>query len=259
MNSNVIRRITRVGVPLAVVTALAVGGAGIASAHVTAHSPDPLTQGSYAEIVFRAPNEQATANFTKLEVDFSTTSPIPGVDVKPLPGWDYQVTTTQLKNPVRMAKDTVTTAVRSVVWTAQPGSGVKPGELQEFTITANGLPTNTTEVDMPAIQTYDNGVVVDWNQPVPASGPEPEHPVPHLSLVSPTQSAAPAATSTPPAPASNVDSTGRWLGGIGVLLAALALGFGLGAYTRSRQARNPDAEMEDEAADAEEAEQGTSR
>jgi uncharacterized protein YcnI len=241
---NTVRRLARVGVPLVTVAALALGVAGIASAHVTAHSPDPLTQGSYAEIVFLAPNEQATADFTKLEVDFSTTSPIPGVDVKPLPGWDYQVTTTQLANPVRMAKDTVTTAVKSVVWTAQPGSGVRPGELQEFTITANGLPTNTTELDLPAVQTYDNGVVVDWNQAVPATGPEPEHPMPQLILASD-------APTTPPV--SGVDSTGIWLGGIALLLAALALGFGLGAFTSSRQARNPDMATEDEPVEMEEA------
>jgi hypothetical protein len=258
MNSTIIRRLTRVGVPLAVVAALAVGGAGIASAHVTAHSPDSLNPGSYAEIVFRAPNEQATANFTKLEVDFSTTSPIPGVDVKPLPGWDYQVTTTPLPVPVRMATDTVTTAVTSVVWTAQPGAGVKPGELQEFTITANGLPTNTAEVDMPAIQTYDNGVVVTWNQPVPASGPEPEHPVPHLSLVS-----APAASPTTAPATTGTDTTGLWLGGIALLVAALALGFGLGAYTRARQARHPDSAFVDQIEDKEsvptEAAHGASR
>jgi uncharacterized protein YcnI len=239
MPTPTFRRIARAVVPVAVIAGLAVGGAGIASAHVTAHSPDPLTQGSYAEIVFRAPNEQATANFTKLEVDFSTTSPIPGVDVKPLPGWDYQVTMVQLATPVRMARDTVTSAVKSIVWTAQPGSGVKPGELQEFTITANGLPTNTTDLTMPAIQSYDNGVTVDWNQPETATGPEPEHPAPHLSLVSPTQTAAVTPT------VSSADITWLWLSGIALLLAALALGFGLGAFTRSRQVRRLDVEPEE--------------
>lgn len=206
--------------------------------------------------MFRAPDEQATANFTKLEVDFSTTSPIPGVDVKPLPGWDYQVTMTQLANPVRMAKDTVTSAVKSVVWTAQPGAGVKPGELQEFTITANGLPTNTTVLETPAIQTYDNGVVVAWNQPTPVSGPEPEHPAPHLSLVSSTPAAATPATSSG-------DTSGLWLSGIALLAAALALGFGIGAYARSRQARRPDVEPEegvrDDIASPETADHGVSR
>lgn len=232
------------GLPFAVVAGLLIAGAGIASAHVTAHSPDQLTQGSYAEIVFRAPNEQDTANFTKLEVDFSQTSPIPGADIKPIPGWTAQVTMAQLAQPVRMTKDTVTSAVKSIVWTAQPGYAIKPGQFQEFTISVEGLPTNTTEMVMPAAQTYDNGAVINWNQPIPASGQEPEHPAPHLTLLTPAQAAASNPTDTatvnmpamPTASASSSDSTARWLGGIGLLLGALALGFGLGAYLRSRQA-----------------------
>ena len=240
-NHPATRRIARVGLPLAVVTGLLIGGAGIASAHVTAHSPDQLTQGSYAEIVFRAPNEQDTANFTKLEIDFSQTSPIPGADLKPIPGWDAQVTMTQLAQPVVMAKEEVKSAVKSIVWTAEPGYAIKPGQFQEFTVSVEGLPTNTTELDMPAVQTYDNGVVINWNQPTPATGQEPEHPVPHLTLLTAAQATA-ATTATvsmagmTTGSASSTDGTARWLGGIGLLLGALALGFGLGAYFRSRQA-----------------------
>ena len=88
-----------------------------------------------------------------------------------------------------------------------------------------------------AIQTYDNGDVVNWNQPTVAGQPGPEHPTPHLELAATsTDDAAPvAATSaTPPvtaAPAS-LDGTARWLGGIGVVVAALALGFSIGAFVR---------------------------
>ena len=239
------RRIARVGVPLAVVAGLLIGGAGIASAHVTAHSPDQLVQGGDAEIVFRSPNEQDTASMTKLEVDFSTTSPIGDADIKPIPGWNYQVTMTNLSPPVKMADDSIDSAVKSIVWTAQPGYGIKPGEFQEFDISVEGLPTNTTEMDMPAVQTYDNGVVINWNQPTPASGQEPDHPLPHLALLTAAQASAaanPASAATvnmagmTTAAASGTDGTARWLGGIGLLLGALALGFGLGAYTRSRQA-----------------------
>ena len=239
------RLIARAGLPLAVVAGLLIGGAGIASAHVSAHSPDQLTQGGDAEIVFRAPNESDTANFTKLEVDFSATSPIGDAAVKPVPGWTAQVTMTTLKTPVKMADETITSAVRSITWTAQPGSAIRPGEFQEFTISVEGLPSNTTSMDMPAIQTYDDGSVIDWNQPTPASGQEPEHPVPHLTLAAAGAAAAPTTNATvnmanmpgmTTTAAAGSDGTARWLGGIGLLLGALALGFGLGAYTRSRQA-----------------------
>jgi uncharacterized protein YcnI len=235
------RLIVRAGLPLAVVAGLLIGGAGIASAHVTAHSPDQLTQGGDAEIVFRAPNESDTANFTKLEVGFSTTSPIGDAAVKPVPGWTSQVTMTTLKTPVKMTDDTITSAVASITWTAQPGYAVKPGEFQEFSIAVEGLPTNTTTMDMPAVQTYDDGSVINWNQPTPASGQEPEHPLPHLTLAAADSSAATGSATmnmsgTTTTAASGSDTTARWLGGIGLLLGALALGFGLGAYTRSRQA-----------------------
>lgn len=236
------RLIARAGIPLAVVAGLLIGGAGIASAHVTAHSPDQPTQGGDAEIVFRAPNESDTANFTKLAVDFSTTSPIGDANVRPMPGWTYQITMTTLKTPVKMADDTITSAVQSITWTAQPGYAIKPGEFQEFSISVEGLPTNTTTMDMPAVQSYDDGSVIDWNQPTPASGQEPEHPLPHLTLAAADSSATAANSATVSMPgmttnaASGSDSTARWLGGIGLLLGALALGFGLGAYARSRQA-----------------------
>ena len=261
-NHPTTRRIARVGLPLAVAAGLLIGGAGIASAHVTAHSPDQLTQGGDAEIVFRSPNEQDTANMTKLEVYFSSTSPIGDADIKPIPGWTYQVTMTNLKTPVKMADDTIDSAVQSIVWTAQPGYAIKPGEFQEFTISVEGLPTNTTEMDMPAVQTYDNGAVVNWNQPTPANGQEPEHPLPHLTLLTAAQADAaanPADAATvnvanTAGTASASDGTARWLGGIGLLLGALALGFGLGAYTRSRQAAGgsgpgPDGGIDDDTDD----------
>lgn len=56
---------------------------------------------------------------------------------------------------------------------------------------------------------------------------------------------APTPAAGAPAAASDVDTAGRWLGGIGLVLAALALGFGLGAYTRSRQVRRPEIEPAD--------------
>ncbi|HEX5113599.1 MAG TPA: nuclear export factor GLE1, partial [Pseudonocardiaceae bacterium] len=65
----------------ATATVLAAGvlvlvSAGIASAHVSAHSPDNPAKGDDGEIVFRVPDEEATANTVKLQVSFSTTSPI---------------------------------------------------------------------------------------------------------------------------------------------------------------------------------------
>jgi uncharacterized protein YcnI len=225
---------------------LVLAGAGIASAHVSAHSPDIVAKGGDAEIVFRVPNEEISAHAVKVRVNFSLTSPLSNADIKPVPGWTSTETMTKLAKPVKMANDTVTEAVKSITWTAPAGGGIVPGQFQEFSIAVEGLPDNTNELVMPAVQTYDNGDVVNWNQPTVAGQEEPEHPAPHLALAAAgadDAAAAPVANTTTgtaaPAPAaaaaSDSDTTARWLGGIGLLVAALALGFGLGAFVRGRR------------------------
>jgi uncharacterized protein YcnI len=225
---------------------LVLAGAGIASAHVSAHSPDVVAKGGDAEIVFRVPDEEDAAHTVKVQVDFSTTSPLSNADIKPVPGWTATETMTKLAKPVKMANDTVTDAVRSITWTAPAGGGIVPGQFQEFSIAVEGLPDNTNELVMPAVQTYDNGDVVNWNQPTVAGQEEPEHPAPHLALapagadddaVAPVADASTGGTpaAAQPAAAPDSDATARWLGGVGLLVAALALGFGLGAFVRGRR------------------------
>jgi uncharacterized protein YcnI len=213
---------------------LVLGAAGVASAHVTAHSPDTLTKGGFAEIVFRVPDEEDTAHTTTVQVDFSATAPVPDAQIKPVDGWTATVTMMNLPKPVNTNKETLTTAVKSITWTAPRGQGIAPGQFQEFPIVVEGLPDTDTMV-MPAVQTYDNGDVVRWNQPTVAGKAEPEHPAPHLDLVAATATAADTAAVVPPAESSS-DGTARWLGGIGIVLAAVAIGFGLGAFLRRRPA-----------------------
>lgn len=228
-------------------------GAGLnaatASAHVSAHSPDGPAKGGDAEIVFRVPDEEDNAHTIKVQVNFSTTSPLSNADIKPVPGWTAQENMITLPKPVKMSDQTVTQAVGSIVWTADAGSGIAPGQFQEFAISVEGLPDNTNELVMPAVQTYDNGDVVNWNQPTVDGQPEPEHPAPHLALAaSDTSDAAPANTgaastastgSTGSTGSSVSDSAARWLGGAGLIVAAIALGFGLGAFVRGRRPTPP--------------------
>ncbi len=208
---------------------------GVASAHVTVHSPDNLSKGSTGEIVFRVPNEEDTAHATKVRVNFSTTSPITNAGIRPVPGWTAQETMMTLPKPVDIDNETVTTAVKSITWSAATGGGIAPGEFQEFPIVVEGLPDNTGTLIMPAVQTYDNGDIVNWDQPSVAGQPEPEHPAPHLVLAASRDSGTAAAantTSAAPPAASSSDGTARLLGIIGIVIAALGLGFGLGAFAR---------------------------
>ncbi|HEX3588981.1 MAG TPA: YcnI family protein [Pseudonocardiaceae bacterium] len=222
--------------------ALVLVTAGIASAHVSAHSPDNPAKGGDAEIVFRVPDEQATAHNTSLTVNMPTTTPITNADIKPVPGWTAQETMFTLAKPISIDNETVTTAVKSITWTSPKGQGIAPGQFQEFPISVEGLPDNTDKLVFTATQIYDNGVVVNWNQPVVPGKPEPEHPMPTLALAaaSADDDAAPApavTANTPPAaaPAPTSDGTARTLGIVGIVLAALALGFGAGAFVRGRR------------------------
>lgn len=206
---------------------LAVGLAAPAYAHVTT-DPDQATQGGYGAFAFRVPNEQPTAGTVKLEVDFPADHPIDSVRTKPLDGWTAKV----VKNGQ---------TVRQVVWTAKPGVRINPDEFQEFEISAGPLPKDTDRLVLPAIQSYDNGQVVRWTDPpAPEGAEEPEHPAPTITLQPGGEDShgghgAQGGSSMADEGGAHGDSTARLLGGAGLVVGALGLGFGLGAMLRGRR------------------------
>lgn len=205
-------------------------GAGMASAHVTAQ-PGTAVKGSTGEITFRVPDEEARAGTVRLDVTLPLDHPIASVRTKSVPGWTAQIATAKLDKPVRTDEGAeLTEAVRTVTWTANPGTRIEPGQFQEFTILAETMPESTDKLVLPATQTYDNGEVMRWDQPPAAPGaPEPEHPAPTVTLL-----AGPAnldgASATPGA-----DVSARWLGGTAVVLGALGLGVAVGAVLVARR------------------------
>ena len=239
MSHHVFRR---AGVLAATVAATGLLGAGIASAHVTANVyGQPAAKGGYGAIFFRVPNEDAKLGTIKLEVDIKPEYGIGSVSTKPIPGWTAAVTKSPLSQPVTTASGTkITEAVTKVVWTAQPGTKISQGEFQEFEISAGPLPSNVDQVEFAAVQTYEGGKVVDWNQPTPPSGEEPEHPAPTVKLAAAESDGHGAATQTANTSdnaeaAAGEDTTARWLGGAGLVIGALGLGAGAGAVLRSRR------------------------
>lgn len=221
-------------------------GAGVASAHVTANIyGSPPQQGGSGAIVFRVPNEEADAGTVKVEIDFKPAYGISSVRYKPVPGWTGQVVKTPQPAPVKDGKNLdVTDPVTAVIFTAQPGQGLAkgPDQYQEFQLTASTLPSNVDKLELPAVQTYDNGEVVRWDQSQAAGAEEPEHPAPTVSLAAATTDgdhASTAMTSSSDADTASGDSsddTARWLGGAGLVVGALGLGTGAGAVLRGRRA-----------------------
>jgi uncharacterized protein YcnI len=235
------KNITAVGAAALAAAALALAAPLAASAHVRV-DPDQATAGSYAVLTFRVPTESATAGTVKLEVDFSTTTPFTSVSYQPVAGWSAVVTTSKLAKPVKISGATVTEAPTKIVWTADPGVQIEPGQFQQFSVSA-GIVPDTDKVEMPATQTYSDGTVVKWDQPTPASGDEPEHPAPTLYIdeappgaASPTiVSSSPAAAAAPSGSTSaptSTDATALGLGIAGIALGAIALVMAVLAFTR---------------------------
>jgi uncharacterized protein len=225
---------TRTGGVLAL--AAAAGAAGLlavaapASAHVTVHSTD-AAPGGYAVLTFRVPTESSTASTTKLQVQFPTEHPIASVLVQPHPGWTFKTITGKLPKPVKTDDgDTLTSAVSQVVWTADSAaSAIKPGEFDQFLVSAGPLPRART-LTFSAIQTYSDGSVVRWNQvAAPGSDVVPAHPKPVLTLT-------PAAGGPSAAPANSGggDTDALALAIVALGLAAGALG--LSVVSRAQRA-----------------------
>ncbi|MEB3372052.1 YcnI family copper-binding membrane protein [Saccharopolyspora mangrovi] len=219
--------------------ALALGSAP-AYAHVSAQ-PEEAEKGGYAKIAFRVPNEDPVAGTVQVKVTLPEQHPLSSVRTKPVPGWTAQVEKAPIP-PVTVEGAQVTEAVRTITWTAQPGTRIGPNEFNEFEVTLGALPENTDQLVMPATQTYDNGKVVEWNQPQPPGGEEPEHPAPTVKLIaaegdghshggaSSEQGGQEAADQH-----GSADDTARYLGGAGLLVGALGLGVGAGALVRGRR------------------------
>jgi periplasmic copper chaperone A len=241
------RFIARAGIVTVAAGVATLLGTGLASAHVTAKViGEAAAKGGYTKITFRVPNEEENAGTIKLEVKFPEDHPISGARTKPMAGWTAQINKVTLAKPVTINNAEVKEAVGSVTWTAQ-GTRINPGEFQEFELSVGPLPDNTDHLVMPAVQTYDNGTVVSWDQPAEEGKEEPEHPAPEIELSAATgdehgnapaaepEDAAVTSDTNEAADVSSTDTTARWLGGAGLIVGALGVGFGVGATMRARR------------------------
>jgi uncharacterized protein YcnI len=165
-------------------------GALPASAHVTVHSSDAVPGGSDSVLSFRTPNEMDNATTVKLQVFLPTATPLLGVLVAPLPGWDFAVRTTKLKHPVTTDDGVITSAVSEITWS---GGHIPVGGYQDFDIDVGGLP-DVSQLTFKALQTYSNGKVIRWIETAPKGSPEPDFPAPVLHLAAPAPAAAEAST-----------------------------------------------------------------
>jgi uncharacterized protein YcnI len=229
MNSRYLARAV-IAAAATLLAATVVAGAPLAaSAHVRV-DPAQADPGSYTTLTFKVPTESATASTVRLEVDLPADTPFTSVSYQPVPGWSTEVIRGSLPTPVTLGDQTLTEAPLSVVWTADAGTpGIEPGQFQEFPLSVGPVP-DTGSVSLPAHQGYSDGSTVDWSDPTPASGEEPEHPAPALYITE----APPAAEADAGAGASGGDVATVTTSGPDASAAgddgavSLALGFGIG-------------------------------
>jgi len=206
-----------------------------AAAHVTVN-PNTATQGGYAKVTFRVPNETDNADTTKVEVNLPIDTPFASVSLKPLPGWTAVAEKSKLATPIKAHDTEITEAVSKITWTAAAGSAVKPGQFQEFDVSLGPLPA-VQQVVFKALQTYSDGTIVRWIDEPATDGTEVEHPAPVLKLTPAGATAAaagaPAVTATAEAAAPESDGNGRVFGLAGIALGLAGLVLGALAYRRS--------------------------
>ncbi len=162
--------------------AIAVAGAACvlaapaaAQAHVSLH-PNEVPAGSFATLALRVPSESDTADTVKVDVQVP-----PGfVDVSPeaLPGWEVEVKTAKLAQPVESDDGPITEGVKEIIWTPSAGSnGIPPGQFKSFPISTEipGKPGET--LTFKVVQTYSDGEVARW-----IGAPESENPAPEIDV-----------------------------------------------------------------------------
>jgi uncharacterized protein YcnI len=202
-----------------------------AFAHVVI-TPSSAPAGSAAELTFRVPDEEDSAATIELQVKIPTSHPIAQLLIKPVPGWTATVTAQTLAKPITTDDGTFDSAVSEVTWT---GGKILPGQFQDFSVSADPLPSGISQLVFKAVQTYSNGTVVRWIDLAQPGEPAPEHPAPILTLT--TGSGDSAASSPATAAAANGDdTTAIGLGAAGLVAGVAGLIAGLAAWRASRRA-----------------------
>jgi uncharacterized protein YcnI len=213
--------------------------AGPAWAHVEIE-PGSATKGSDAVLAFVVPNEKDNATTTKVVLQFPTDHPIAEALTSAAPGWTAAVAESDVKTPIQTDNGPVSTAVKSVTWTAT-GAGIAVGNFAEFQVSV-GLPDDADSLAFPTVQTYSDGSSVNWVQVAPPGGPEPDSPEPVLTLTAggsaaattPTTTANTAPASTTSVKKSDVDNA-KTIAIVGIVVGALGLVVGAAAFAFGRR------------------------
>ena len=156
------RRVLVPGAAVLLTGGLVLSAPLMASAHVHI-DPVAAEAGTATDVAFSVPNESDTANTTAVRITLP--DGVGDVTAQSVRGWTDRVVTSGGR-------------ATAVEFTAT-GDGVGQGASQDLVVRIAQVPSVGSLV-LPVAQTYSDGTVVDWDDPTPASGEEPEHPAPTL-------------------------------------------------------------------------------
>lgn len=207
----------RTAAALTAAATCAVALAAPAAAHVKVSGD--ATAGGWGVLTFRVPTESDTASTVDLLVTLPDDQPIVSVSTQQKPGWTATVTKKKLATPQKDDDgNELTEYVSTIEWKAiGPQAAIPPGQFDTFGISAGPLP-KADSLSLPAVQTYSDGKVVNWNEKAAAGQAAPEHPAPTVKL-----KAADAGSGTPVA----ASSTSSWQGIAALVVSVVALLLGV--------------------------------
>jgi periplasmic copper chaperone A len=197
-----------------------------AGAHVSLQ-PDEAAAKAFVVEDVRVPNEEDSANTTKVVVQFP--DGFAEVSFQPVPGWSVKAKKTKLAKPIKTDEgDTLTEQVSQVTWS---GGKIAPGEFQDFPVSLQMPDKAGTSLTFKAIQTYDNGKVVRW-----IGAPDSEEPAPQVKLTSAAGDQAATAAAPAAATEKGDDEESKTLPIIALIVGALGLLAGGAALLSRRRA-----------------------
>jgi uncharacterized protein YcnI len=220
------RLVVLVAVVLTALTA-SILAAGTASAHVTVASQD-AAPGGYGKMTFRVPNESDTASTIGLRIQIPPEAALASLRTQPVPGWTATLTSADLEEPMDSHGREITTYVSVVEFRAEAGTGIAPGEFQEFALSGGPFP-DADQLAFPAVQLYSDGTEAAWIEPSVEGEGEPERPAPVLDLAAGSTTASTTGTATGAATTADEGSeqghaaAGESPGALALFLAILAL------------------------------------
>ena len=175
VNRSTTRRATAIGLGLGLGLGVLLAGAAPASAHVSP-TPSEVPAGGFTAVGLTVGHgcEESPTTSVQIQVPESILNVTPAI----VPGWDVEVATEPLDEPVEGSHgEQITERESMVTYTAQPGNELPDGFRQTYTIGFQAPDAEGEYLFFKTIQICAEGQT-EWIEEYTGEGEEPEHPSP---------------------------------------------------------------------------------